>query len=139
MTTTTDRRDWAVLSMTLHTLVCADAETAAETAGQMPHLTAVYREPGGDWRPHTTGDEPATYVYLVDGKLTVGTLDDYATKWQDAQEKRCRISPDVRTWAGVSFGVHVRHDPERDGDGWLHYRLTVGAEQAFATVDGRRR
>jgi hypothetical protein len=129
-------RDWAVLAVTTTVLHADSRETAEEIAAKAPHLTVISRVPGGEWQPVTNPDEPTQYVFLVEGDMQVGTLDDYAKAWEGAYYSSGHVSPDVRTWSGASFNVSV--EPlGNDKDSWMRYRLSVGDEAAFVTIDGR--
>jgi len=126
MLATDTERDWATLAVTSTLLPAADRVTAEEVAAEASHLTAVYREPGGEWEPVRTGEAPTRYVFLIDGVMHAGTLDDYAAAWVATHYIDATLDPRVRTWAGAEFPVRIVHTDTADD--YLAYRISVGEE-----------
>lgn len=81
-------------------------------------------------------DEPVSYMFLVDGEMTTGTLKDYAKHWEGAYYSSGDVSPIVKDWTGAAFPVRIEH-LETDTDLWMRYRLSVRGETQFVTIDGR--
>lgn len=132
MTPVDTDRDWAVLAVESTVVVASDRDTALEVATDRPHLTVVSRAPGGEWEPVITSDEPTRYAFLVEGRLTSGTVAEYAKQWATAMDNDAVISHDVRAWSGALFRVVVIFLGHED-DG-VRYQLSVGTETATAVV-----
>lgn len=129
----TDRdRDWAVLAVESTIVVASDRATALEVAADRPHLTPVSRTPGGEWEPFIATDEPTRYAFLVEGRLTSGTVAEYAKQWATAMDNDATISHDVRAWSGALFRVTVIF--LGNDDNGTRYQLSVGNETATAVL-----
>ncbi|AEW92961.1 hypothetical protein SCATT_05900 [Streptantibioticus cattleyicolor NRRL 8057 = DSM 46488] len=123
-----------MLATVTHFLPVTSREVAVELAADASHMTAVWRLPAGDWQPDNTPDELTQFVFLVDGNLACGTIVDYARHWESAHYSGDCISPEVRTWT-AAFTVCVERVPVT-GDR-VRYRLSVGTQRAWVTLDAR--
>ena len=131
-----EAREWAVLTTGSHLLRANDESRAEETAACGDRTRVVSRVPGGSWEPVYTPDEPLRFAYLCNGELAAGTIEDYASAWEQAHYNGGGISPDLRTWDGAAFTVRI-DNLGTDDDDWSRYRLAVGSEEAYVTLDGR--
>ncbi|WP_238431643.1 hypothetical protein [Streptomyces cavernae] len=129
-------RDWGVIAVTTTVLGTADRQVAEEMAADVENLTVISRVPGGQWQPVSSADGPTRCVFLVEAEMQVGTLTDYSKHWEAAHYSGGHVSPYVCTWGGAAFTVGVEHLGTSE-DSWMRYRLSVGDDTVFVTLDGR--
>lgn len=93
--------------------------------------------------PWKEGDPATLFVYVAEGELYVGSLEDYRSSWREAHYADLEVRSEVWIWDPAESmlrpsRVKVEVGPYNDSD-YATATLTLEAtgEMTFATLDGR--